>query len=196
MKITRDEYMNNSEVLHQSYYAQFVTQETIKFVESRIGLKKLLESKCKYFNDIGIKHSNGGRGGWLWDNSPINLKLLRECGGVSEGYMPSPATYTSIGKVAARMLVDSHNKEYTMNYFINFDPNFGLSINTYRNNGYLNDEIGGLVDDIIAERMGNCSLEGALETLEDGHYWQGSNATIEIIEELHNLIKTHEKSGQ
>lgn len=77
--------------------------------------------------------------------------------------------------------------------FINFDVNTGLSINSYRKpNGYANDDIGGLVDDILADRCGNCPLEGAKAALESGGYWQGSNATQELLEELHALICEHE----
>lgn len=75
-----------------------------------------------------------------------------------------------------------------MSYFINYDVNTGLSINTFRNNGYANSDVGGLVDDIVAEREGYCSLDGAKDALEDGAFWAGSNATQEILEELHALI--------
>ena len=101
---TRTQYMNK-ECTHDEYYSQFVTELTLSFVRNRIGIPKLLESNDVHLNDIGIKHSNGGAGSWIWDHSPINGALLRELGGVSAGCMPSPATYTCIGKAAARMLI-------------------------------------------------------------------------------------------
>lgn len=73
--------------------------------------------------------------------------------------------------------------------FVNFDVNVGITVNTYRKpQGYYNDEIGGLVDDILADRCGCCPLDGALDVLEDGSYWNGSNATSEILEDLHQII--------
>lgn len=73
--------------------------------------------------------------------------------------------------------------------FINYSVNTGISINTYRKpSGYANSDIGGLVEDIIAERDGCCPLEGAKDLLEDGHYWQGSNAPQEILNEIHTAI--------
>lgn len=79
-----------------------------------------------------------------------------------------------------------------MSHFINYSVNTGLSINTYRQpNGYANSDVSGLVDDILAERDGNCPLEGAKELLESDS-WQGSNATPELLEQLHALIREFE----
>jgi hypothetical protein len=79
------------------------------------------------------------------------------------------------------------------NMFINYDQNIGITINSYRKpDGYANSDVGGLVDDIVAGRSGTCPLEGALETLEDGAYWEGSYAkcvTPEILEEIHYAIR-------
>ena len=73
--------------------------------------------------------------------------------------------------------------------FINYSVNTGLSVNTYRApQGWANGDICGLVDDIVSGRDGSCPLEGTLAALEDGGLWQGSNATQEILEEIHELI--------
>ena len=78
--------------------------------------------------------------------------------------------------------------------FINNCPSLGLSINSFRKaSGYANSDVVGLVDDIIAERAGSCPLEGAKEALEDGAAWQGSDATPELLEQLHALICEHEE---
>lgn len=77
--------------------------------------------------------------------------------------------------------------------FINYDANKGLSINPYRApDGYANGDVGGLVDDIMAERTGCCPLEGAKNALEDGALWNGSDATPEVLEEIHNAICEYE----
>lgn len=73
--------------------------------------------------------------------------------------------------------------------FINYNVNTGISINTYRHaSGYANSDVTGLIDDILAGRHGNCPLDGAKDALEDGALWQGSNATQEILEEIHAAI--------
>ena len=104
-KITRAEYMENSHELSRAYYAQFVTEETRRFVAQHIGIKKLRESKDEHFNDI-IHHSNNGHGGWIWDSSPLNLELARELGELSPGYLGSQSTHTCAGQEAARPLLE------------------------------------------------------------------------------------------
>lgn len=104
-KITRAEYMENSHELFRAYYAQFVTDETRRFVAKRIGIKKLKKSKDEHFNDI-IHYSNNGQGGWIWDASPLNLELARELGEIHPGYFGSPSTHTCVGKEAARQLLE------------------------------------------------------------------------------------------
>ena len=103
-KFTRKDLLNE-ECSHHEFYAQFVTERTLSFVRDRIGLVKLRKSSCPHFNDVGIKHSSGGAGSWVWDYSPVNMPLLQELGVVSTGYRPNPSTYTCIGKAAARMLL-------------------------------------------------------------------------------------------
>jgi hypothetical protein len=102
--ITRKQYMENSSELFNAYYAQFVTESTLSFVKSNVGMKLLKKSKDKHLNDI-IQHSNGGAGGWIWDHSPINLELARQLGEVGERCTGSMATHTCIGKEAARQLL-------------------------------------------------------------------------------------------
>jgi hypothetical protein len=108
--MTYAEYMKPSEShgvswdKHQSFYLQFATPSTYQFVETCVGLDNLRRSKDKCFNDI-IKHSNGGGGGWVWDNSPVNLTLMAELGLVRPGSRPSLSDHTCVGKAAARELL-------------------------------------------------------------------------------------------
>lgn len=77
--------------------------------------------------------------------------------------------------------------------FVNYSVVTGVSVNPYRNNGYANSDVGGLVDDMVNGVDGNCPLEGTMEALMDGEYWQNSNATAEILEEVFEaIIKYHE----
>ena len=103
--ITRKQYMDNSSELHHDYYAQFVTDATRQWVINNIGMKKLLSSKCEYFNDLGIKYSHGGAGPWLWDFAPYNLEAMREAGEVSPKCLPSQSAITCTAKACARILV-------------------------------------------------------------------------------------------
>ena len=102
-QITRDEYMKNSSELHNDFYSQFVTQETLHFVKNRIGTDKIKESKDPTLNDVQVKRYPYG--GWEWDYSPINLKLARELGAVGKQSLPSPSTRTCVGKAAARIIL-------------------------------------------------------------------------------------------
>lgn len=73
--------------------------------------------------------------------------------------------------------------------FINYNVNTGISINTYRQaSGYANSDVNGLVDDILAGRDGSCPLDGAKDALEDGYLWAGTDATPEILEEIHSAV--------
>ena len=101
--ITRTEYMENANELHDEYYRQFVTPQTIAFVESRVGLKKLQQSTCEYFNDV-VRWEQGGT--WLWDRSPMNTTLAKE---LSEGQ--SQSTRTCVGKAAARIILERANEQ-------------------------------------------------------------------------------------
>lgn len=76
-----------------------------------------------------------------------------------------------------------------MNYFINYSVNSGVSINTFRQaGGHANEDITGLVDDMMTGRDGCCPLDGSKAALEDGSLWQGSDATQEVLEQLHSAI--------
>lgn len=80
--------------------------------------------------------------------------------------------------------------------FINFDVTTGLKISTFRHpSGYANSDVVGLVEDMVAERNGCCPLEGALEALEDGAAWAGSNATAEILEQIVDCIHQDEAAA-
>ena len=100
--ITRKDYMKNSSALFNDYYAQFITDSTIDFIESNIGIDKLLTSKDKYLNDL-YNHSRGGAGSWIWDSTPFNRTLLKALGESN-----SQSTATCIGKVCARILIAEH----------------------------------------------------------------------------------------
>lgn len=78
--------------------------------------------------------------------------------------------------------------------FINFDVNTGLSINTFRKpNGYYNEDVIGLVEDMAADRNGCCPLDGALDAVRDGSAWAGTNATSEILERIDDCIQSREQ---
>lgn len=105
--ITYAEYMSHSDSRdaswdkHQNFYLQFATPATYQFVELYIGVVKLRQSKDRCFNDI----ISMGPGRWVWDNSPVNLVLMRELGLVGHGGRPSLAEHTCVGKAAARELL-------------------------------------------------------------------------------------------
>ena len=90
---------------HHQFYLQLATPSTFEFVRQAIGMDRLRKSKDKHLNDIGIKHTQGGAGSWVWDSSPLNLTLARELGAVPKGCYPSPSTCTCVGKAAARELL-------------------------------------------------------------------------------------------
>ena len=103
-QITRSEYMKNSSELHHAFYLQFANPLTYRFIESRIGIDKLLSSKDEHLNDL-YKHSNGGAGSWIWDSTPINTKLAVELGAGL-----SPSTFTCVGKAVAKELIKQHKE--------------------------------------------------------------------------------------
>jgi hypothetical protein len=103
--ITRKQYMENSSELHHAYYAQFITDGTRAYVKSRIGIDKLMKSNDKYFNDLGIKHTQNGAGTWVWDFAPVNIQRMRDAGECGVGYLPSQSAVTCTAKACARMLV-------------------------------------------------------------------------------------------
>lgn len=108
--ITRKEYMQNSSELHHDYHAQFVTENTKKFVLRSLSvddIKNALDNGDKHLNGLKIPYNNMSRcGGWWWDDAPYNLNLMREMGAVSNRALPSMATRTCVGKAAARILVN------------------------------------------------------------------------------------------
>jgi len=99
--ITRKEYVKDSSNLFDAYYAQFITEASIEFIKNRIGLKKLKTSKDKkHLNDL-YKHSNGGAGRWIWDDTPMNMSLIRTLGENN-----SQSTHTCVGKTIAKMMLN------------------------------------------------------------------------------------------
>ena len=81
--------------------------------------------------------------------------------------------------------------------FINYDPNYtGITINPFRKPDAI--EVGdvvGLVEYMMADKPCCCDLEGAIDALEDGAVWEGTDATEEVLEAIHNAIREHESSG-
>jgi hypothetical protein len=102
--------MGNSSDLHRQYYEQFITDQTRIWVIDNIGLEKLRKSKDEYFNDLGYEHtySNALRTStWIWDNAPVNVNKMRECGECSD--YPSLCVRTCVAKHAARILLEEYN---------------------------------------------------------------------------------------
>lgn len=96
--ITRKEYMNNSSVLHNEYYSQFVTPFIISYVKASFGEKRIKASTDPYFNDIPL---------YLWDNmvsfvlseSKTKRKEINEGNSISTG--------VCIAKAAARIIKEA-----------------------------------------------------------------------------------------
>lgn len=105
--ITRKEYMADSSNLFSTYYLQFANSQSYDFIKNRIGIDKLLTSKCEHLNDL-YKHSNNGAGSWIWDYTPVNLPLARLAGEVSATGTGSQAFHTCVGKCVAKKLVAEH----------------------------------------------------------------------------------------
>ena len=78
-----------------------------------------------------------------------------------------------------------------MTYFINYNPMTGFSINTFREpNGYCNEDVLGLVEDVQNGASSCCMLDGAKDALEDGSLW--TDEQQEIVESIHSVITEDE----
>lgn len=67
------------------------------------------------------------------------------------------------------------------NLFLNYNAHTGVvTVNTYRNNGYFNDDVVGLIEDIVVGVHSCCNLEGALDAVRSDD-WAGTNATPEVL---------------
>ena len=97
--------MKDPSNLFHEYYGQFITDASIAFIKNNIGLAKLKTSKCEHLNDL-YSHSHGGHGGWVWDNTPMNMTLIRALGEVN-----SQCTHTCVGKTVARMMLNEEIKQ-------------------------------------------------------------------------------------
>jgi hypothetical protein len=75
--------------------------------------------------------------------------------------------------------------------FLNFDVNTGLSISQKPTS-----TVGDIGDLAVTyqNRDGNisCPLDGAKDTLEDGSFWNGYDATQETLEMIHSFITENE----
>ena len=100
--MTRNEYLRTGATqdeafaAHQEYYAQYVDDSILSYVESAIGKKKILASNDRSFNDIPLMQ---------WDNLEYILrhrvdKSLLKLNG--EGW--SLSTSVCIAKQAARII--------------------------------------------------------------------------------------------
>ena len=73
--------------------------------------------------------------------------------------------------------------------FLNYDADTDtVTVNTYRNNGWFNHDVKGLVADIAVKIPSCCNLEGALDAVRDGEVWAGTNATTKILEMIDTAI--------
>lgn len=73
--------------------------------------------------------------------------------------------------------------------FLNYNADTKtVSVNTFRNAGYANFDVIGLVDDIVMGVSGCCDIEGALDAVRDGSVWADTNATTEILEMIDDAI--------
>ena len=80
------------------------------------------------------------------------------------------------------------------NLYLNYSAHTDtVSVNTYRNNGWFNEDVAGLVEDIAEGVPSSCNLEGALEAVRDGAAWAGTNATTEILEMIEDCINAYEE---
>lgn len=74
--------------------------------------------------------------------------------------------------------------------FINYTPQTGITVNTYRHPGAYYGEV---CDVALAVTYNHesccCDLDDALTTLNDAEYWQGHRATAEALEALHDAIR-------
>lgn len=73
--------------------------------------------------------------------------------------------------------------------FLNYNAHTAtVTVNTYRNNGYFNEDVVGLVEDIAVGVHSSCNLEGALDAVRDGAAWKGTCATPAILEMIETAI--------
>ena len=65
--------MKDSNNLHNDYYFQFATENTISILKNKIGVSKIKESNDPHFNDIPLRQ---------WDTLPgfVNSAKLKEAG--------------------------------------------------------------------------------------------------------------------
>ncbi len=102
-KITRKDYMANSQELHHLFYSQFVTSQTKGFILRSLkveDIKNAIDNGDTHLNGLKIPYNNMSRGGgWWWDDAPINTALLKELGESN-----TQSTCTCVAKAAARML--------------------------------------------------------------------------------------------
>ena len=79
-----------------------------------------------------------------------------------------------------------------MNFFINYDPQIGVTIATHRKpDAVAVDDVIVLVDYVLSEQSCCCPLDGSKDALEDGSLW--NNIDQPAIELIHAAITDHEK---
>ena len=73
--------------------------------------------------------------------------------------------------------------------FLNYNAHTAtITVNTYRNNGYFNEDVVGLIEDIAVGVHSSCPIDGALDAVRDGAAWAGTNATTEVLEMIDSAI--------
>lgn len=94
--ITRQEYMQGSINLHDTYFRQFVTDSVKQRVARVIGVDRIKDSTDKHFNDIPLR---------LWVSMfPLGSQELRK----QLGECNSFSTTVCIAKAAARMIKEEN----------------------------------------------------------------------------------------
>lgn len=90
--ITRTQYLNGG-ATHDEYYGQFVTDDVLELVRSRIGEKHIRASTDPHFNDIPLAR---------WD--ALRTAVIMLCGAAireAQGYGASLSDCVCIAKAAA-----------------------------------------------------------------------------------------------
>lgn len=110
-QLTREEADKERSKLHHRYFLQFITEGTIRAVEARIGLDRILSSTGPYFNDIPLVE---------WDRlagvmqNTLNVKAKRNAEpveGKPHAYLWALNDATCMAKTAARVLIERNTKQ-------------------------------------------------------------------------------------
>lgn len=92
--------MANHAVLHDTYFRQFVNEDLINLVSSRIGKLAIIESKDEHMNDIPLQR---------WDDLYHEVMRLTRDLRKEAGEDNSLGTSVCIAKAAARIIKERSN---------------------------------------------------------------------------------------